>query len=172
LILFIILFLSKRYFWSDKTDQIMKKTAFNSLCRAAGGKMVEFAGYEMPVEFSGIRDEHMTVRNGVGVFDVSHMGEIWVKGPNALTLLKKVSSNDPSLLAPGQAQYTCFPNGKGGIVDDYLTYCYSPEKYMLVVNASNIEKDWNWLVSQNTLGAELENASDRISQLPKKFFRS
>ncbi len=143
----------------------MKKTAFNALCKAAGGKMVEFAGFEMPVEFSGIKDEHMTVRNGVGVFDVSHMGEIWVKGPNALSLLKKVGSNDPSALIPGQAQYTCFPNGKGGIVDDYLTYCFSPEKFMLVVNASNIEKDWNWLHSQNSMGAELENSSDRISQL-------
>jgi aminomethyltransferase len=143
----------------------MKQTAFNALCKAAGGKMVEFAGFEMPIEFSGIKDEHMTVRNSVGVFDVSHMGEIWVKGPNALNLLKKVSSNDPSQLQPGQAQYTCFPNGRGGIVDDYLTYFYSPEKYMLVVNASNIEKDWNWLVSQNCMGAELENASDRISQL-------
>ena len=127
--------------------------------------MVDFAGFEMPVEFSGIRDEHMTVRNGVGVFDVSHMGEIWVKGPHALELLKKVGSNDPSVLIPGQAQYTCFPNGKGGIVDDYLTYCFSPEKFMLVVNASNIEKDWTWLQSQNTMGAELENASGRISQL-------
>lgn len=127
--------------------------------------MVDFAGFEMPVEFSGIRDEHMTVRNGVGVFDVSHMGEIWVKGPHALELLKKVGSNDPSVLIPGQAQYTCFPNGKGGIVDDYLTYCFSPEKFMLVVNASNIEKDWAWLQSQNTMGAELENASGGISQL-------
>ncbi|HNX80409.1 MAG TPA: glycine cleavage system aminomethyltransferase GcvT [Prolixibacteraceae bacterium] len=143
----------------------MKKTAFNALCRAAGGKMVEFAGYDMPVEFSGIKDEHMTVRNGVGVFDVSHMGEIWVKGPHALDLIRKVSSNDPTSLLPGQAQYSCFPNGKGGIVDDFLTYFYAPEKYMLVVNASNIEKDWNWLVSQNSVGAELENASDRISQL-------
>ncbi|HOY52009.1 MAG TPA: glycine cleavage system aminomethyltransferase GcvT [Prolixibacteraceae bacterium] len=143
----------------------MIKTVFNSLHKAAGGKMVDFAGFEMPVEFSGIRDEHMTVRNGVGVFDVSHMGEIWVKGPHALELLKKVGSNDPSVLIPGQAQYTCFPNGKGGIVDDYLTYCFSPEKFMLVVNASNIEKDWTWLQSQNTMGAELENASGRISQL-------
>jgi len=143
----------------------MKKTAFNALCKAAGGKMVEFAGFEMPVEFSGIRDEHGTVRNSVGVFDVSHMGEIWVKGPEALPFLKKVSSNDPSMLVPGQAQYTCFPNGKGGIVDDFLTYCFSPEKYMLVVNASNVEKDWNWLNSQNNKGAELENSSDRISQL-------
>ncbi len=143
----------------------MKKTVFNSLHKANGGKMVEFGGFEMPLEFSGIKDEHMTVRNGVGVFDVSHMGEIWVKGPQALELLKKVCSNDPTVLVPGQAQYSCFPNGKGGIVDDLLLYCYEPEKYLLVVNASNIEKDWNWLVSQNSAGAELENASDRISLL-------
>ena len=127
--------------------------------------MVEFAGFEMPIEFSGIKDEHLTVRNGVGVFDVSHMGEIWVKGPQALALLKHAGSNDPSGLTPGQAQYTCFPNGKGGIVDDYLAYCFSPEKYLLVVNASNIEKDWEWLNSLNSMGAELENSSDRISQL-------
>lgn len=144
---------------------MVNKTAFNALHKAVGGKMVEFAGFEMPIEFSGIKDEHMTVRNGVGVFDVSHMGEIWVKGAEALTLLKKVGSNDPATLIPGQAQYTCFPNGRGGIVDDYLAYCYSPGKYMLVVNASNINKDWQWLNSQNTMGAELENASDRISQL-------
>ncbi len=144
---------------------MVNKTAFNALHKAAGGKMVEFAGFEMPIEFSGIKDEHMTVRNGVGVFDVSHMGEIWVKGPEALALLKKVGSNDPAALVPGQAQYTCFPNGRGGIVDDYLAYCYSPGKYMLVVNASNIDKDWDWLNSQNTMGAELENASGRISQL-------
>ena len=143
----------------------MIKTVFNALHKAAGGKMVDFAGFEMPVEFSGIKDEHMTVRQGVGVFDVSHMGEIWVKGPAALDLLRKAGSNDPSGLVPGQAQYTCFPNGKGGIVDDYLTYCYSPEKYLLVVNASNIEKDWAWLNSLNSMGAELENASGRISQL-------
>ncbi len=144
---------------------MIKKTAFNSLHKAAGGKMVEFAGFEMPIEFSGIKDEHLTVRNGVGVFDVSHMGEIWVKGPQALALLKHAGSNDPSGLTPGQAQYTCFPNGKGGIVDDYLAYCFSPEKYLLVVNASNIEKDWEWLNSLNSMGAELENSSDRISQL-------
>jgi aminomethyltransferase len=143
----------------------MKKTAFNSLHKSAGGKMVDFAGYELPVEFSGIKDEHMTVRNAVGVFDVSHMGEFWIKGPNALELLRKVGSNAPSLLVPGQAHYSCFPNGKGGIVDDFVLYCYSPDKYMMVVNASNIEKDWAWINSHNTMGAELENASDRISQL-------
>ena len=143
----------------------MKKTAFNKLHIEAGGKMVEFAGFEMPVEFSGIKDEHLTVRKGVGVFDVSHMGEFWVKGTNAAKLVQKVTTNDISKLRMGQAQYSCFPNGKGGIVDDLLVYFYEPEKYLLVVNASNIEKDWNWIVSQNNVGAELENASDRISQL-------
>ncbi|TDO05631.1 glycine cleavage system aminomethyltransferase GcvT [Sunxiuqinia elliptica] len=143
----------------------MKKTAFNQLHKEAGGKMVEFAGYEMPVEFNGIKEEHLTVRNAVGVFDVSHMGEFWVKGPNAAKLVQKLTTNDISKLRMGQAQYTCFPNGKGGIVDDLLVYYYEPNKYMLVVNAANIEKDWNWVVSQNDIGAELENASDEISQL-------
>ncbi len=127
--------------------------------------MVEFAGFEMPIEYSGIRDEHMTVREGVGVFDVSHMGEFWVKGPQALELVQRITTNDVAALEIGQAQYSCFPNGKGGIVDDLLVYYYSPEKYMLVVNAANIEKDWNWVVSQNINGVELENASDDISQL-------
>lgn len=143
----------------------MKKTAFNQLHKDAGGKMVEFAGYEMPVEFSGIKDEHLTVRHRVGVFDVSHMGEFWVKGPNAKALVQKLTSNDISKLRIGQAQYTCFPNGKGGIVDDLLVYYYEPNKYMLVVNASNIDKDWDWVVANNKVGAELENASDSISQL-------
>ncbi len=143
----------------------MKTTVFNKKHKEAGAKMTEFAGYEMPIEFSGIKDEHMTVRDSVGVFDVSHMGEFWVKGPNALALLQKISSNDPVSMQPGQAQYTCFPNGNGGIVDDLLIYYYEPEKYMLVVNAANIEKDWQWVNIQNTVGAELENASDNISQL-------
>ncbi len=143
----------------------MKLTALNKVHKAAGARVVEFAGYEMPVEYSGIRDEHLTVRNAVGVFDVSHMGEFWVKGPKALELLKKVSSNDPTILRPGQAQYTCFPNGKGGIVDDFLVYCFNPEKFLLVVNASNINKDWEWINRQNTLDAQLENVSDSISQL-------
>jgi len=143
----------------------MKTTVFNKIHKKAGAKMMEFAGYEMPVEFSGIKDEHMTVRESVGVFDVSHMGEFWVKGSNALALLQIISSNDPAFMEPGQAQYTCFPNGNGGIVDDLLIYYYEPEKYMLVVNAANIEKDWKWVNIQNTVGAELENASDNISQL-------
>ena len=143
----------------------MKKTAFNQIHKNSGGKMVGFAGYEMPVEFAGIKAEHLTVRNNVGVFDVSHMGEFWVKGPKAADLVQYVTSNDISVLKPGQAQYSCFPNGNGGIVDDLLVYYYEPEKYLLVVNAANIEKDWNWIVSRNKFGAELENASDAISQL-------
>src|SRR5690554_1193705 len=143
----------------------MKLTALNAIHKQAGAKMVEFAGYEMPVEYSGIKDEHMTVRNAVGIFDVSHMGEFWVKGPQALDLVKKVSSNDPSVLRPGQAQYTCFPNGKGGIVDDFLVYYFNEEKYLMVVNASNIQKDWDWINRQNEFGAGLENVSDAISQL-------
>lgn len=143
----------------------MKTTPFTNIHIALGAKMHEFAGYNMPIEYSGINDEHITVRNGVGVFDVSHMGEIWVKGPKALEFLQKITSNDVSKLNIGQAQYSCFPNGKGGIVDDILVYHFEPEKYMLVVNASNVEKDWNWLVKNNTEGAELENASDWIAQL-------
>jgi len=143
----------------------MKNTPFTVFHVEAGAKMLPFAGFNMPIEYSGIKDEHNTVRNGVGVFDVSHMGEIWVKGVNALEFLQRVTSNDVLKLIPGQAQYSCFPNGKGGIVDDLLVYFFEPEKYMLVVNASNVEKDWNWLVSQNDLGVELENASDKIAQL-------
>ena len=143
----------------------MQLTALNHIHKQAGAKMVEFAGFEMPIEYSGIKDEHMTVRQAVGVFDVSHMGEFWVKGPHAQELVGRVTTNDISKLVIGQAQYSCFPNGKGGIVDDLLVYSYSPEKYLLVVNASNIEKDWNWIVSNNTQGAILENASDGISQL-------
>jgi aminomethyltransferase len=143
----------------------MQITAFNQIHKQAGAKMMEFAGFEMPIEYSGIKDEHMTVRQTVGVFDVSHMGEFWVKGPHAQELVQRVTSNDVSKLTLGQAQYSCFPNGKGGIVDDLLVYYYAPEKYLLVVNASNIEKDWNWIVSNNTNGAILENASNAISQL-------
>ena len=144
---------------------IMKTTPFTNKHIALGAKMHEFAGYNMPIEYSGITDEHMTVRNGVGVFDVSHMGEFWVKGANALAFLQKVTSNDVSVLPIGKAQYSCFPNGKGGIVDDLLVYHFEEDKYLLVVNASNIEKDWNWCVKNNTEGAELENASDWMAQL-------
>ncbi|NLU40418.1 MAG: glycine cleavage system aminomethyltransferase GcvT [Bacteroidales bacterium] len=143
----------------------MKNTPFTMFHVAAGARMMPFAGYNMPIEYSGIKDEHMIVRNGVGVFDVSHMGEIWVKGPDALNFIQKVCSNDASVLVPGKAQYSCFPNGKGGIVDDLLVYFFQPDKYLLVVNAANIQKDWEWLVSQNNMNVELENASDRIAQL-------
>lgn len=143
----------------------MKSTPFTEVHTQLGAKMHEFAGYNMPIEYSGIIDEHLTVCNGVGVFDVSHMGEFWVKGPHALAFIQQVTSNDASKLTVGKAQYTCFPNEEGGIVDDLLVYYYEPEKYMLVVNAANIEKDWNWCVSHNTVGAELENASDKMAQL-------
>ena len=143
----------------------MKTTPFTDLHIALGAKMHEFAGYNMPIEYSGIIDEHMTVVNGVGVFDVSHMGEFWVKGPQALPFIQSITSNDASVLPIGKAQYTCFPNEQGGIVDDLLVYHYEPEKYVLVVNASIIEKDWDWCVKHNTFGAELENASDRMAQL-------
>lgn len=143
----------------------MKITPFTENHIALGAKMHEFAGYNMPIEYTGIIDEHLTVCNGVGVFDVSHMGEFWVKGPNALAFLQQVTSNNVATLSPGKIQYTCFPNEDGGIVDDLLVYQYEPEKYLLVVNASNIEKDWNWCVSHNTVGAELENASDHMGQL-------
>ena len=143
----------------------MKTTPFTFRHIEMGAKMHEFAGYNMPIEYSGITDEHMTVRNGVGVFDVSHMGEFWVKGPKALAFLQKVTSNDVSVLTIGKVQYSCFPNGKGGIVDDLLVYHFEENKYLLVVNASNIQKDWDWCVNNNTEGAELENASDWMAQL-------
>lgn len=143
----------------------MKKTVFNQIHQEAGAKLVPFAGFEMPIEFAGIKTEHLAVRNSVGVFDVSHMGEFWVKGPQAYNLVQSVTTNDISTLKIGQAQYSCLPNGKGGIVDDLLVYYYEEEKYLLVVNASNIDKDWAWISSQNTMGAELENASDKIAQL-------
>lgn len=143
----------------------MKTTPFTDIHIALGAKMHEFAGYNMPIEYSGITDEHITVRHAAGVFDVSHMGEFWVKGPNALAFLQKVTSNDVSALTVGKVQYSCFPNGKGGIVDDLLVYRFEPEKYLLVVNAANIEKDWNWCTANNQEGAELENASDWMGQL-------
>lgn len=144
----------------------MKTTPFTEKHIALGAKMHEFAGYNMPIEYpTGIIEEHFTVCQGVGVFDVSHMGEFWVKGPHALDFIQKVTSNNAATMVPGKAQYTCFPNETGGIVDDLIVYYYEPDKYMLVVNAANIEKDWNWCVSHNTMGAELENSSDRIGQL-------
>lgn len=143
----------------------MKKTPFTDTHIALGAKMHEFAGYNMPIEYSGIIDEHLTVVNAVGVFDVSHMGEFWVKGPKALEFLQKISSNNAAALEPGKIQYTCFVNENGGIVDDFLLYHYEEQKYMLVVNAANIEKDWAWCQKQNTMGAELENGSDHTAQL-------
>jgi aminomethyltransferase len=141
----------------------MKQTALTHLHRQAGGRMVEYAGFEMPVEFSGVINEHLNVRKYAGIFDVSHMGVFWVKGKTALDLLQFVTTNDVSALPVGKAHYSCFPNGKGGIVDDLIIYHYEPMKYMLVVNASNMEKDWQWINQHNTFGAELENASDRTS---------
>lgn len=143
----------------------MKKTPFTDTHIALGAKMHEFAGYNMPIEYSGIIDEHQTVVNAVGVFDVSHMGEFWVKGPKALEFVQKVTSNDASTLTVGKAQYACFVNENGGIIDDFIVYYYEPEKYLLVVNAANIEKDWAWCQKQNTMGAVLENASDHTAQL-------
>ena len=144
----------------------MKNTPFTEKHIALGAKMHEFAGYNMPIEYpGGIIQEHMTVVNGVGVFDVSHMGEFWVKGPNALPFLQQITSNNVAALTIGQAQYTCFPNEQGGIVDDLIVYYYEPEKYLLVVNAANIDKDWNWCVSHNQIGAELQNSSDNTAQL-------
>jgi len=143
----------------------MKKTALSGMHESLGAKMVEFAGFYMPVQYSGINDEHETVRQKLGVFDVSHMGEFWVRGPKAFEFVQYVTSNDVSKLWIGKVQYSCFPNGKGGIVDDLLVYKFGDEEYLLVVNAANIEKDWNWLVSQNKIGAELKNASDETSQL-------
>ena len=143
----------------------MKKTALNNMHRQMGGKMVEFVGFDMPVQFEGINIEHETVRTKLGVFDVSHMGEFWVEGSNAFSLIQKVTTNDVAALTDGKVQYSCFPNGDGGIVDDLLVYRFNKEKYLLVVNASNIEKDWNNVVKHNDVGAKLTNASDEISQL-------
>ncbi|HBK95675.1 MAG TPA: glycine cleavage system aminomethyltransferase GcvT [Porphyromonadaceae bacterium] len=143
----------------------MKKTPFTDTHIELGAKMHEFAGYNMPIEYSGIIDEHLTVVNGVGVFDVSHMGEFWVKGPKALEFVQKVTTNDASKLEVGKIQYTCFPNEQGGIKDDFLLYHFEPEKYMMVVNAANIEKDWEWCQKQNTMGAVIEDASAHTALL-------
>ncbi|MDB4710398.1 glycine cleavage system aminomethyltransferase GcvT [Flavobacteriales bacterium] len=143
----------------------MKSTALSQMHIDLGAKMVPFAGYNMPVQYEGVNIEHETVRNGVGVFDVSHMGEFILKGPNALDLIQKVSSNDASKLFPGRAQYSCLPNNTGGIVDDLLIYMIKEQEYLLVVNASNIEKDWNWISSHNSKGVEMLNVSDDWSLL-------
>jgi aminomethyltransferase len=144
----------------------MKVTPFTQKHIALGAKMAEFAGFNMPISYSGINDEHATVRRNAGIFDVSHMGEFILKGDKALDLIQRVTSNDASKLTAGKAQYSCMPNEQGGIVDDLLVYCLEPGKaYMLVVNASNIEKDWNWMVKHNTENAELHNISDRTCLL-------
>ena len=141
----------------------IKKVALNDLHERLGGKMVPFAGYNMPVRYSSDIEEHKAVRNSVGVFDVSHMGEFILEGPNALDLIQRVTSNDASKLVDGQAQYSYFPNEDGGVVDDLLVYRFSEAKYMLVVNASNIEKDWNWVSKFNTEGVDMKNVSDSYS---------
>lgn len=143
----------------------MKNTALTEKHISLGAKMVPFAGYNMPVQYEGVNIEHETVRNGVGVFDVSHMGEFLLTGPKALDLIQRVTTNDASTLTIGRAQYSCLPNGKGGIVDDLIIYRMKEEQYLLVVNASNIEKDWNWISSHNTDGVEMRNLSDDYSLL-------
>jgi len=143
----------------------MKNTALSHIHESLGAKMVPFAGYNMPVQYEGVNAEHETVRTSVGVFDVSHMGEFFLKGENALALIQKVTSNDASKLVDGKAQYSCLPNNDGGIVDDLIVYKIADNDYMLVVNASNIDKDWNWISSHNDLGVDMTNASDDYSLL-------
>src|SRR6187402_3636531 len=149
-----------------ETTTELKNVALVDTHTKLGAKMVPFAGYLMPVSYSGLNDEHATVRSAVGVFDVSHMGEFILKGENALDLIQRVTSNDASKLANGKAQYSCLPNDNAGIVDDLLVYCIEENKvYMLVVNASNIEKDWNWISKHNTKGVEMHNISDKTCLL-------
>lgn len=144
----------------------MKNTPFTEQHIALGAKMAEFAGYNMPISYGGINDEHQTVKQNAGVFDVSHMGEFMLRGAKALDLIQRVTSNDASKLTAGKAQYSCLPNEKGGIVDDLIVYCIKEnEEYMLVVNAANIEKDWNRIMQHNTEGVEMENISDSIGLL-------
>ncbi len=144
----------------------MKDTPFTQKHLALGAKMAEFAGFQMPISYSGINDEHATVRNNAGIFDVSHMGEFIVKGEQALDLIQRVTTNDASRLVAGKAQYSCLTNETGGIVDDLIVYCIEANKvYMLVVNASNIEKDWNWICAHNFHGAALHNISDKTCLL-------
>jgi len=148
------------------TNNFMKNTPFTDKHIALGAKMAEFAGYNMPISYSGINDEHSAVRRNAGVFDVSHMGEFILKGENALDLIQRVTSNDASKLSKGKAQYSCLPNENAGIVDDLLVYCIEENKvYMLVVNASNIEKDWNWISKHNTKNVEMHNISDKTCLL-------
>lgn len=143
----------------------MKKTVLTSTHIDLGAKMVEFAGYYMPLQYEGLGIEHETVRNDVGVFDVSHMGEFLISGPNALDLIQKVSSNDATKLIVGKAQYSCLPNDQGGIVDDLIIYKIKEEQYLLVVNASNMQKDWDWISKHNTMGAEMKDLSMDYSLL-------
>lgn len=143
----------------------MKNTALSHIHEQLGAKMVPFAGYNMPVSYEGVNAEHETVRKAVGVFDVSHMGEFLITGPKAIDLIQKVCSNDISKIVDGQAQYNCLPNETGGIVDDLIVYRFESEKWLLVVNASNIDKDWDWITKHNTVGAEMRNLSDDYSLL-------
>lgn len=143
----------------------MKNITLNDTHVALGAKMVPFAGFNMPVQYEGVNAEHETVRNGVGVFDVSHMGEFLISGADALDLIQRITTNDASTLTIGRAQYSCMPNGKGGIIDDLIIYRIKEEQYLLVVNASNIEKDWNWISSHNTKGVEMRDLSDDYSLL-------
>lgn len=142
---------------------IIKKTALNTIHHILGAKMIEFAGYEMPVQYTGVNHEHEAVRNGVGIFDVSHMGEILIHGNGALDLIQKITSNDVSKLSPGKVQYSCLPNDRGGIIDDLLVYMITRNDYLLVVNASNIRKDLDWILKHNSFDAEVTNISDGIS---------
>jgi aminomethyltransferase len=151
------------YYIMENTITEIKKVTLNDLHASLGAKMVPFAGFNMPVRYSSDTEEHNTVRNGVGVFDVSHMGEFVLRGPKALALIQKVTSNDASKLFNGKVQYSCLPNDQGGIVDDLLVYKISDEEYFLVVNAGNIEKDWNWISKHNTDGVPMENISDKTS---------
>ena len=148
-----------------ETTTELKAVALEKKHVALGAKMVPFAGYNMPVSYTGLNEEHSVVRTAVGVFDVSHMGEFIVKGENALDLIQRVTSNDAAVLADDKIQYSCLPNDKGGIVDDLLVYRINAKEYMLVVNASNIEKDWNWIQKFNTKGVEMKNISDDVSLL-------
>lgn len=144
-------------------EETLKTVQLDKIHRELGAKMVPFAGYDMPLKYSSVVEEHLCVRAGVGMFDVSHMGEFIIEGSEALGLIQSVTSNDASKLAIGQAQYSCLPNDKGGIVDDLLVYRLAEGSYLLVVNASNIEKDWDWIVKHNTDGAVMKNVSDDYS---------
>lgn len=164
------LLLPDSYYCIVKTTFFMKTTPFTQIHIGLEAKMIPFAGYNMPVEYTGITDEHLTVREKAGVFDVSHMGEFRVTGPNALDFLQYLTTNDVSALFDGKVQYSCFPNGKGGIIDDLLVYRFAAGDYMLVVNAANIDKDWQWCLQHAvkfgiTPGREIVNISDHTAQL-------